>query len=67
MNRRSKRVLGVTVALITAASLHIAVGHHHWKYHHPHHGKNHPQCENRWHKHGEGNPEKNPTEPQKNQ
>jgi hypothetical protein len=56
-------VLGVTVALITAASLHIAVGHHHWQYH----GKNHPKCENHWHKHGEGNPENAPAEPQKNQ
>lgn len=66
MNRRTKWVLGVTVALITAASLRITVGHHYWG-HHRHHHKNHHQCENRWHQQGESGQEKPQAEPQTNQ
>ncbi|WP_028665378.1 hypothetical protein [Runella zeae] len=33
MKRRTKLVLGVTVALITAAALRFTVGHHGWHHH----------------------------------
>lgn len=65
MNRRTKWVLGVTVALITAASLRFTVGHHHWGYHR-HHNKNHHQCESRWHQKGESGQEKLQIESQTN-
>lgn len=67
MNRRTKWILGVTVALITAASLRITVGHqHHWRGHR-HYAEGHQQCESRWSKHGHQGPEKPQAEPQKNQ
>ncbi|MEI7581668.1 hypothetical protein [Runella sp.] len=66
MNRRTKWVLGVTVALITAASLRFTVGHPYWG-HHRHQGQHHHQCESRWHQKGESGQEKLQAEPQTNQ
>jgi len=66
MNRRTKWVLGVTVALITAASLRFTVGHHSWEHHRHHNKKNHP-CESRWHQKGESGQEKPQAKPQTNQ
>jgi len=63
MNRRTKWLLGVTVALITAASLRITIGHHHWSHHHR--GQKHENCRSDFHKH-EGK-EKSQTPSQKNQ
>gem|GEM_PF-3534888 len=56
MNRRSKIVLGATVALMTAVGLHVAAGRHHWHHHGSHCGKGHAtQCEKpTHHAHGEG-------------
>ncbi|WP_428665243.1 hypothetical protein [Runella sp.] len=67
MNRRTKWILGVTVALITAASLRITVGHHHWGHHRHPQGQGHEKCESRWHKQGEWGKEKPQAEPKTNQ
>ncbi|MCU0340923.1 MAG: hypothetical protein MUE30_13645 [Spirosomaceae bacterium] len=65
MNRKSKMILGVTVALITAASLRIVAGHHHWR-HHPS-AQHHPRCESRWHQQNHDGHQKSDTQPQTNQ
>lgn len=63
MNRRTKWVLGVTVALITVASLRITRGHHPWHQH----GQNHESCENHRHKRSDWGKEKSHVTPQKNE
>ncbi|WP_041339859.1 hypothetical protein [Runella slithyformis] len=66
MHRRTKWVLGVTVALVTAASLRFTAGHRHWHHRH-YHGQHQAQCESRWHNHNEKGPEKPQVEASKNQ
>ncbi|MFN8347305.1 MAG: hypothetical protein U0X91_20040 [Spirosomataceae bacterium] len=65
MNRRTKWVLGVTVALITAASLRFTVGHRYGG-HHRHHGQ-HASCEGRWQHRGEWGKEKPQSTPKTDQ
>ncbi len=67
MNRRTKWVLGVTVALMTVAGLRLTAGHYHWRQHRHAHGENHSSCDrSSWHRHSERSREKPQTESQPN-